>query len=80
MLIPYAEPTAGIHFEISGYGNVAPAPDERRVLLLGRRRAGGADGDCDRGHAGHDEHEPKSSLHDLTLSLDCHWCRSVVPC
>src|SRR5215510_12367226 len=26
MLIPYAFPTSGIHFEMSGNGNVAPAP------------------------------------------------------
>ena len=38
MLIPSALSTAGIHFEMSGNGNVAPVPTSEPVLRLRGRR------------------------------------------
>ena len=76
-LYPYADPSAGIHFETSGKTNELPAPLSDVSCFFAGRRACGPDRECGRDHGGRDEHEPKSSLHDLTLSLDCHW-RAVV--
>ena len=67
MLIPYAEPTAGIHFEISGYGNVAPAPVSVVSCCFGRRRFARPATIAIRDDADSDERERKRSLHVLTL-------------
>ena len=58
MLIPSALSTAGIHFEMSGNGNVAPVPTSE--LAAGRAAAGPCDRDR-RDGCSHEDENPSAS-------------------
>ena len=69
MLIPSALSTAGIHFEMSGNGNVAPVPTSE--LALGFAAAGSVRSGDRRDSRNHDddESEHKSSFHGASSIL-----------